>query len=105
MSEKLGTCDKKQYEHCGPHPRYGEIGQAGPPFLCVNWKPNPAPPTPPAGEPRKVGLKKITGFPIFTKCAAHPNRTAEFYLSVGDGGLGLCYPCLLEIKDGIGDAL
>lgn len=44
----LGKCDKKQYEHCGPHPRYAEVGQRLPPFACVNWKPTPAPQETPA---------------------------------------------------------
>jgi hypothetical protein len=36
---KLGTCDKKQYEHCGPHEQIYEVFQSMPPFPCVNWKP------------------------------------------------------------------
>lgn len=38
MKKILGRCDKKQYEHCGPHPRYADVGQKLPPFPCMNWK-------------------------------------------------------------------
>jgi hypothetical protein len=38
----LGTCDKKQYEHSGPHGEVLEVGQMLPPFPCQNWKPIPA---------------------------------------------------------------
>lgn len=41
-TEALGRCDKKQYEHCGLHPCYSDVGQRLPPFGCVNWKPQPA---------------------------------------------------------------
>lgn len=41
MAENLGRCDKKQYEHRGPHPQYRDVGQRLPPFGCVNWKPEP----------------------------------------------------------------
>jgi hypothetical protein len=42
MSDKqLGTCDKKQYEHAGPHERIGDCSQSMPPFPCVNWKSDP----------------------------------------------------------------
>lgn len=30
MSEVLGRCDKKEYEHRGLHPRYGSY--------CINWQ-------------------------------------------------------------------
>lgn len=42
MVENLGRCDKKQYEHCGPHPQYPDVGQRLPPFGCVNWKAEPS---------------------------------------------------------------
>lgn len=35
----LGTCDKTQYEHCGPHEEIHETGQVLPPFPCENWHP------------------------------------------------------------------
>jgi hypothetical protein len=38
-SDRLGTCDKHQYEHCGPHEKIHEVGQSMPPFPCENWKP------------------------------------------------------------------
>ena len=34
---KLGMCDKRQYEHNGPHPQIVDWGQNHPPFPCVNW--------------------------------------------------------------------
>ncbi len=34
----LGLCDKKQYEHSGPHECIPERGQKLPPFPCVNWR-------------------------------------------------------------------
>ena len=37
--ETVGTCDKRQYEHNGPHEEIREHGQRMPPFPCVNWKP------------------------------------------------------------------
>lgn len=36
----LGVCDKRQYEHCGPHQEVIEIGQTLPPFPCENWRGN-----------------------------------------------------------------
>jgi hypothetical protein len=39
LNKTLGTCDKKQYEHNGPHAQIHEFGQLMPPFPCVNWKP------------------------------------------------------------------
>ena len=35
----MGFCDKRQYEHAGPHNRITEHGQMLPPFPCVNWRP------------------------------------------------------------------
>lgn len=37
MSDKLGMCDKRQYEHNGPHQLIPALGQNIPPFPCVNW--------------------------------------------------------------------
>lgn len=37
--DDLGMCDKRQYEHNGPHQRITEHGQNMPPFPCVNWHP------------------------------------------------------------------
>lgn len=39
MSEQLGMCDKRQYEHNGPHRLIAENGQNLPPFPCVGWHP------------------------------------------------------------------
>ena len=36
---KLGMCDKRQYEHNGPHELIQDHGQRMPPFPCVNWHP------------------------------------------------------------------
>jgi hypothetical protein len=36
---ELGMCDKRQYEHNGPHRQIGKHGQNMPPFPCVNWHP------------------------------------------------------------------
>lgn len=33
----MGFCDKKLYEHSGPHNRIADTGQMLPPFGCVNW--------------------------------------------------------------------
>lgn len=37
MTEILGRCNKKQYEHSGLHPQYADVGQRLPPFGCENW--------------------------------------------------------------------
>jgi hypothetical protein len=34
---QLGMCDKRQYEHNGPHEKIGEHDQRVPPFPCINW--------------------------------------------------------------------
>lgn len=39
MSEQLGKCDFRQYEHSGPHEQIPSVGQRLPPFGCKNWKP------------------------------------------------------------------
>jgi hypothetical protein len=36
---QLGMCDKRQYEHNGPHLKIGKYGQNLPPFPCINWHP------------------------------------------------------------------
>src|SRR5579859_4899398 len=54
-SDNLGTCDKHQYEHCGPHERIGEYGQMMPPFPCQNWKPLTMT-TPKASEPTQAQI-------------------------------------------------
>lgn len=42
-AERLGRCDWKQYEHCGPHEQIPNVGQRLPPFGCKNWKPEHVP--------------------------------------------------------------
>lgn len=37
MTNELGMCDKRQYEHTGPHRLIPENGQNVPPFPYVNW--------------------------------------------------------------------
>jgi hypothetical protein len=42
MPNELGTCNKKQYEHSGPHEKVFDVCQSMPPFPCENWQPIPA---------------------------------------------------------------
>ena len=51
--DSLGTCDKRQYEHCGPHNQIFDTCQSMPPFPCVNWKPLSMSELPPAPQKEK----------------------------------------------------
>lgn len=59
MSQELGTCDKKQYEHSGPHERVFQHEQSLPPFACQNWKPIAAAVHP--ATPEVPGFRAVHG--------------------------------------------